>query len=798
MRTKGKRSTSILMAVVMTLLTFTTVMVPTIAGAAVTDLQMEHPTPAQILSDINAATAANGAAHPRIMINMAKLNELKEKCITSPVEPYASWYKTLKTSADNNSADSKPLLTMGDLESLAVINRVLILNFVYMMTTDSNLKNGEEKYKTRLYKEITNLSTVDWSALSTQSFLRLSQMLMTFSISYDWLYNSWTDAEKSTIKNLMMAGLKQSEIYYKEIVSGQKSSVAGLISSTHNWNMCSNAGIQIASLTIADEADASELSSWLISEGLKIMENNFQHLTGGTGYIEGTGYTQFLMRYFTMFVSALTSATNKDYGFLTAPGMDKIAYYYPAMIGAQNGSNTLDSSEGPALDAPEPFFFAKIYKDPALASYRVQQVKQPSKNVNVKDLLWYEAPEFYGQTADYNTIFKTSYPKDMYFSNPEDATFRNGFWDADTSYFLLGGGKNNVNHGHIDAGSFFYESQGVTWAIDIGKGNTGAANFWTYSNKTPSRWLYYQVRAEGHNTFVINPNKDPNKPADQNLDNKIPVIQYESTPEKGKAVVDMALAYPDDVNKATRTGEFDKATGEVVLTDDIEFKTASGNKLYWFMHTRAAITIAADGKSATLVQDGKTLEVKVLDSSSVLTQTAAVPFSSTPTPPTANNPNNGITKLAIVNENVGGTYQIKVSMKVKDVPLYPIAAVTPPVNDGTIKVTLNGKPIEFDQQPIIENDRTLVPFRKIFEAMEADVSWDNATQTVTAKKGDIVITLQIGNNIMMKNGQQITLDVPAKLVNDRTLVPVRAIVEGLGAKVDWDGATQTVIITTAQ
>ncbi len=116
-------------------------------------------------------------------------------------------------------------------------------------------------------------------------------------------------------------------------------------------------------------------------------------------------------------------------------------------------------------------------------------------------------------------------------------------------------------------------------------------------------------------------------------------------------------------------------------------------------------------------------------------------------------------------------------------------------DDGAVKVTLNGKRIEFDQEPIIENDRTLVPFRKIFEAMEAEVSWDGATQTVTAKKGDIVITLQIGNNIMTKNTEQIILDVPAKLVNDRTLVPVRAIVEGLGAKVDWDGATQTVIIT---
>jgi hypothetical protein len=120
-----------------------------------------------------------------------------------------------------------------------------------------------------------------------------------------------------------------------------------------------------------------------------------------------------------------------------------------------------------------------------------------------------------------------------------------------------------------------------------------------------------------------------------------------------------------------------------------------------------------------------------------------------------------------------------------------IQAITP----GRIKVTLNGAEIDFDQPPIIENGRTLVPLRAIFEALGAKVDWSQSAQTVTATKGDVTVSLKIGSNILTKNGESITLDVPAQLLNGRTLVPARAVAEAFGAKVDWDGKTRTVIIT---
>lgn len=117
------------------------------------------------------------------------------------------------------------------------------------------------------------------------------------------------------------------------------------------------------------------------------------------------------------------------------------------------------------------------------------------------------------------------------------------------------------------------------------------------------------------------------------------------------------------------------------------------------------------------------------------------------------------------------------------------------LNKSLITVTVNDKIIDFDQPPTIIDGRTLVPLRAIFEALGATVDWNGDTQTVTSKQGKTTITLTINDNKMYKDGKAITLDVPAQMMNDRTLVPVRAVAEAFGCDVDWDSETQKVIIT---
>lgn len=111
-----------------------------------------------------------------------------------------------------------------------------------------------------------------------------------------------------------------------------------------------------------------------------------------------------------------------------------------------------------------------------------------------------------------------------------------------------------------------------------------------------------------------------------------------------------------------------------------------------------------------------------------------------------------------------------------------------------ITVMLNGNKIDFDVKPVVKDDRVLVPLRKIFEALDADVEWIDETQTVIAERGGIKIVVQIGNNVMTVNGEKTVIDVPAQLADGRTLVPVRAVSQAFKCNVDWNGDSQTVII----
>jgi len=115
---------------------------------------------------------------------------------------------------------------------------------------------------------------------------------------------------------------------------------------------------------------------------------------------------------------------------------------------------------------------------------------------------------------------------------------------------------------------------------------------------------------------------------------------------------------------------------------------------------------------------------------------------------------------------------------------------------SSIKVNLDGTPIDFDVEPQIINDRTMVPMRNIFEALGAQISWDDNSKTITAVKNDDIISLTIGSYELTKNDSVTAIDSPAVIADGRTLVPVRCVSEALGVDISWDENTNTVNISS--
>ena len=120
--------------------------------------------------------------------------------------------------------------------------------------------------------------------------------------------------------------------------------------------------------------------------------------------------------------------------------------------------------------------------------------------------------------------------------------------------------------------------------------------------------------------------------------------------------------------------------------------------------------------------------------------------------------------------------------------------------DGQINVIVDGENLIFDQPPIMESDRVLVPFRAIFEALGCSVDYYNydGVESVNASMGSKSLYLTIGSTEILVSGETKTTDVAPKIVNDRTLVPIRVVSESFGASVEWDDKTNTVNIASKQ
>lgn len=112
-----------------------------------------------------------------------------------------------------------------------------------------------------------------------------------------------------------------------------------------------------------------------------------------------------------------------------------------------------------------------------------------------------------------------------------------------------------------------------------------------------------------------------------------------------------------------------------------------------------------------------------------------------------------------------------------------------------IKVIVSGESVEFDVKPEIINGRTFVPVRAIFEAMGAKVEWSEATETVTAEKIGQTVELKVGEREAHYGSEKVLMDTAPLIKNGRVLVPARYAAEGFGYLVEWNGGEKTVVIS---
>ncbi len=125
-------------------------------------------------------------------------------------------------------------------------------------------------------------------------------------------------------------------------------------------------------------------------------------------------------------------------------------------------------------------------------------------------------------------------------------------------------------------------------------------------------------------------------------------------------------------------------------------------------------------------------------------------------------------------------------------------SVTSGGSSDAIGILLDGVPVVCDVPPVIEDGRTLIPVRALFEAMDGTLQWNELTREVMIHIDEKVVVLTIDSKTASVNGIETTIDVPAKIIDGRTLIPVRFVTESIGCSVEWDDVNRTVIITSPQ
>lgn len=118
---------------------------------------------------------------------------------------------------------------------------------------------------------------------------------------------------------------------------------------------------------------------------------------------------------------------------------------------------------------------------------------------------------------------------------------------------------------------------------------------------------------------------------------------------------------------------------------------------------------------------------------------------------------------------------------------------------STTNIIINNQQVNFTEetgQPFIANDHTLVPMRVVMEQYGCTVTWSQSLQTVTITKGDAEVKVPIGQEYILVNNQAKPIEAPGQVINGKTYLPIRAVLEGVGAKVEWDNNSKSVVVNS--
>jgi hypothetical protein len=576
--------------------------------------------------------------HPRLLVQESQFSQLHRLVQNHP--DAREWYAARQKEAQRllTAPPCSHKLVGGDgllATSRAVLHRVYTLALVYKV-------EGGSRYLHRLWEELEGAAGFpDWHP---QHFLDTAEMTHAFAIAYDWLYSSWTEPQRrQLVQAIVDKGLTPALSAYQDTAR-----TGWWAASPFNWNQVVNGGIGLGALAVL--AEAPEIAAPALEQALRSLPLALAKLNPDGGSFEGPHYWAYGTFYTCIFLAALESALGSDLGLAGDPGLAATGLFPLHLTGPTGRTfNYADSTEKiPWLT--QLFWLAHKFRQPVF-SWPALRFPSP----HALDWLWRDFAAGPGPGEQV--------PLDKYFQGVEVVTMRSCWQDDRGTFVALKAGDNRAAHAHLDLGTFVLDAEGERWAVDLGPDDYNLPGYFE-----PSRWDYYRVRAEGHNTLVINPGGDP----DQSPAASARISRFHSSPQHAFAIADLTPAYAPKAHKVWR-GLALVNRRQVLIQDEIE--TRHPAEVWWFLHTPAAVQLAPDSRTAILSQNSRRWQVRLLHPENAtfeLRKARPLPLSPHPL---RQGENPGVQKLAINLHQVGAA---RLAVWLAPLPAGPEAPPAPP------------------------------------------------------------------------------------------------------------------------
>ncbi|MBX3432191.1 MAG: heparinase II/III family protein [Pirellulales bacterium] len=545
--------------------------------------------PQASLADVRQLVHACPPTHPRLFASGADLAQLRESSQGDPLRRrlagavirYAD--EVLAAKPVVHRLRGKRLLH----ESQLCLGRVLALATAYHLS-------GEQRYVDRCRDEM--LVAARFSDWNPSHFLDTAEMTLALAVGYDWLYDRLDEESRRELRTAIVD---------KGVKLAFDSRHNGWTRLANNWGQVCHAGMTAGALAVCE--DEPELAARTVHNALRNVVPAMEQFAPHGGYPEGPHYWGYGASFNALLIDALESTLETDFGLSAAPGFAETGGFLALACGPTGEFYNYSDSGDRHLPEPILAWFAQRFdRGDWLRGERrrwedllaVSQLGRASPlRLAPLMLLW---------RVEDPGAEETSLPLHWNSGGKVPVSLHRSSWtDPRATFVGIKGGSPADSHGHMDAGAFVLEADGVRWAVELGREEyfpieSRGMNLWS-SAQDSDRWKIFRLSNFGHGTLVVDDQL-------QHAAGRATLAKFSADSRRPGTILDLTDVYRDQLASARR-GVALLASREVVVQDELS-GLRPGSRVRWGMITRAEPhELGAD--RVELRQEGETLSLRL-------------------------------------------------------------------------------------------------------------------------------------------------------------------------------------------